>query len=114
MSGTGVELYKVQADKQGLRLAGKHPHPVAWWRYSHPARMLLLGTGDLGLWLQVHTQSPYQIQDLTLKSARQACAANVYASGQLPDWLICSCVTLKSMFAPHMHRGVSPVAAQAP
>ena len=43
----------MQGDQQGLRLAAKHAHPVAWWTYSHPARMLLLGTGDLGNWLQV-------------------------------------------------------------
>ena len=51
-------MYKVQKDEQGLRLVDRHAHPVAWWRYSHPARMLLLGTGDLGIWLQVPSQEP--------------------------------------------------------
>ena len=53
-------MYKVQGDQQGLRLVAKHAHPVAWWRYSHPARMLLLGTGDLGSWLQVHVQAQHR------------------------------------------------------
>ncbi len=32
-------------------------HPIKWWRYSHESRLVLLGTGELGLWLQVSCKS---------------------------------------------------------
>lgn len=38
---------------QGLRHEGKLQHPIRWWKYSHDSRLALLGTGELGLWLQV-------------------------------------------------------------
>ena len=37
---------------QGLRCEARLPHPIRWWRYSAEARLALLGTGELGLWLQ--------------------------------------------------------------
>lgn len=42
---------------QGLRHEGKLQHPIRWWRYSHDSRLALLGTGELGLWLQVGIQN---------------------------------------------------------
>lgn len=49
----GWEMYRWDAARQSLRLSAQNGHPVFWWRYSHAARLLLLGTGDIGLWLQV-------------------------------------------------------------
>ena len=62
-------MYKVQGDQQGLRLVAKHAHPVAWWRYSHPARMLLLGTGGLGSWLQVRVHALHRRRTVQALSA---------------------------------------------
>ena len=33
---------------------------MKWWRYSHDSRLVLLGTGELGLWLQVSYCFPGQ------------------------------------------------------
>jgi hypothetical protein len=51
----GLELYSVRGARQGLRFLGRSAHPVRWWRYWHEARIVLLGTGDMGNWLQVGT-----------------------------------------------------------
>lgn len=55
ISCAGFELYALGQGRQSLSLTWKHAHPVFWWRYSHAARLLLLGTGDFGLWLQVRS-----------------------------------------------------------
>jgi hypothetical protein len=46
---------------QGLHFRSQLQHPVKWWRYSHDSRLVLLGTGELGLWLQVSNHFPRQI-----------------------------------------------------
>ena len=38
---------------QAMHFKSQLQHPVKWWRYSHESRLVLLGTGELGLWLQV-------------------------------------------------------------
>ncbi|KAK9802594.1 hypothetical protein WJX73_009763 [Symbiochloris irregularis] len=50
----GWEMYRWDQARQSLRLSAQNGHPVFWWRYSHAARLLLLGTGDIGLWLQAY------------------------------------------------------------
>lgn len=41
------------AASQALHFTTQLQHPIKWWRYSHESRLVLLGTGELGLWLQV-------------------------------------------------------------
>jgi hypothetical protein len=43
---------------QGLRYENRLQHPIRWWRYAHDSRLALLGTGELGLWLQVMHDIP--------------------------------------------------------
>eukprot|EP00884_Botryococcus_braunii_P003056 jgi/Botrbrau1/12751/Bobra.67_1s0110.1 len=50
----GLEMYTLLPTRQGLRLSSRYSHPVKWWRYSHDTRICLLGTGDIGLWLQAY------------------------------------------------------------
>ena len=50
---SGLETYQLLENRQGMKLTNQFLHPVKWWRYSHEARVLMLGTGDIGLWLQV-------------------------------------------------------------
>lgn len=38
---------------QAMHFRSQLQHPIKWWRYSHDSRLALLGTGELGLWLQV-------------------------------------------------------------
>lgn len=45
---------------QALHFRSQLQHPVKWWRYSHDSRLVLLGTGELGLWLQVSYSFPGQ------------------------------------------------------
>lgn len=49
----GLEIYTLLGTRQGLRHSTRCSHPVKWWMYSHDTRICLLGTGDIGLWLQV-------------------------------------------------------------
>lgn len=53
ISSAGVETYKLQNNKQGLARVQQMAYTVTWWKYSHQSRVLLLGTGEAGLWLQV-------------------------------------------------------------
>ena len=43
---------------QALHFTSQLQHPIKWWRYSHESRLVLLGTGELGLWLQVSPELP--------------------------------------------------------
>ena len=53
---SGLELYEVGERATSLRYGGKLSQPVKWWRYAHDTRLVILGTGELGLWLQVGHQ----------------------------------------------------------
>lgn len=50
---SGVELYALQTNKQGLQLHQQFQHIVTWWKFSHHAKLLLLGTLDKNMWVQV-------------------------------------------------------------
>ena len=49
----GMETYSLQSNKQGLEMRQHFSHTVTWWKYSHEAQLLLLGTQDKSMWIQV-------------------------------------------------------------
>ena len=51
----GMETYTLQSNKQGLEMRQHFSHTVTWWKYSPEARLLLLGTLDKNMWIQVCT-----------------------------------------------------------
>ena len=50
-----METYTLQSNKQGLEFKQQFAHAVSWWKYSHSARLLLLGTFDKSTWIQVNS-----------------------------------------------------------
>lgn len=50
---------KASCPIQAMHFKSQLQHPVKWWRYSHESRLVLLGTGELGLWLQVGQTSSW-------------------------------------------------------
>ena len=54
---TGMETYSLQNNKQSLEMRQHFSHTVTWWKYSHEVRLLLLGTLDKSMWIQVSLTS---------------------------------------------------------
>jgi len=54
VTSQGMETYNLQSNKQGLEFKQQYAHSVAWWKYSHSARVLLLGTFDKSTWIQAY------------------------------------------------------------
>ena len=59
-ASTHVHQFEGVAFLQALHFTSQLQHPIKWWRYAHESRLVLLGTGELGLWLQVSPESPGQ------------------------------------------------------
>lgn len=51
----------MRKQQQKLTLAYQQGHPILWCKYCHSARLLLLGTGDIGLWLQVDSITSFTV-----------------------------------------------------
>ncbi|KAK9823149.1 hypothetical protein WJX72_000636 [[Myrmecia] bisecta] len=77
---TGLELFQLAPSGQGLRFLDARRHPIKWHMYSHETRIALLGTGEIGLWLQAYQFTsegiiklpPFQIAATTPQDSARA------------------------------------------